>query len=108
MAYLNHLLSVPAEQLFRCKSWKLLRTHASHEVGCSHLLGYWWEFDPLRDALGQAWDGGSACILAGDTRFAYQLFTSHPKFAASRNPSSRLGNSPRTKPVNWLRTTGGG
>lgn len=59
MAYLNHLLSVPSEQLLRCKSWKLLRTHASHEVGCSHLLGYWCEFGPLRDALGHALDGGS-------------------------------------------------
>lgn len=59
MAYLNHLLSVPSELLPRCRSWKLLRTHASHEVGCSHLLGYWCEFAPLRDALGQALDGGS-------------------------------------------------
>ena len=59
MAYLNHLLSVPSEQLLRCKSWKLLQTHASHEVRCSHLLGYWCEFGPLRDALRQALDGGS-------------------------------------------------
>ncbi len=59
MAYLNHLYSIPSEKLERCKSWKLIQTFSSKGAGCSHLLGYWPEFEPLRDALGRALDGGS-------------------------------------------------
>ncbi|MCA9101719.1 MAG: hypothetical protein KDA63_11240 [Planctomycetales bacterium] len=58
MAYLNHLYSVPAKQLARCKSWKLIRVVATHATACSHIIGYWPESEPLRNALGTALDGG--------------------------------------------------
>lgn len=59
MAYLNHLYSVPSEKLERCMSWKVIQTLSTKGAGCSHLLGYWPEFEPLRDALGKAFVGGS-------------------------------------------------
>lgn len=59
MAYLNHLYTVPSHHLERCRSWSDIQTFSSKVVGCSHLIGYWLEFEPLRNALGQALDGGS-------------------------------------------------
>ena len=58
MAYLNHLYSVPSEHLACCTSWKVIQTSSTKVVSCSHLIGYWPEYEPLRNALGQALDGG--------------------------------------------------
>ena len=75
MAYLNHLYSVPSEHLERCKSWKVIQNLSTKVVGCSHLIGYWPEFEPLRNALSQALDGGS--VLSGGWRHRLRVPTVH-------------------------------
>jgi hypothetical protein len=59
VAYLNLLFSIPSERLSNCTSWESLRSIATYSTGCSHLIGYWAQFDPLNEVLGRALDGGS-------------------------------------------------
>ena len=58
MAYLNLLFSIPSERVPECTSWDLLRSTATYSVGCSHLIAYWGQFEPLNEVLGRALDGG--------------------------------------------------
>ena len=59
MAYLNLLFSIPSERLSDCTSWESLRTIATYSTGCSRLIGYWVQFEPLNEVLGRVLDGGS-------------------------------------------------
>lgn len=69
VAYLNLLFSIPGERVSECTSWDLLRSMATYSVGCSHLIAYWAQFEPLNEVLSRALDGG----LVLNSRWKHKL-----------------------------------